>query len=76
MGDRTGDTQMGAVNEYSGLFKAHLLLLQWGLEANRTTDGARASETPTPSAAGDDSEETAEGIIAPATLSSTEGGNV
>ena len=37
----------------------------------QTTDGARASETPTPSAAGDDSEETAEGIIAPATLSST-----
>lgn len=62
---------MGAINEYSGLIKAHLLLLQWGLEANKTTDGVGVSRALAPSAAGDSSKETVEGIIGPLSLSST-----
>jgi hypothetical protein len=64
---------MGALNEYSSLFKVHLLLLRWGLEANKATDEIGIIGSVPPSTEGDDSQEGVGGtpsLISPTSHSS------
>ena len=49
---------MGALNEYSSLFKTHMLLWRWGMEANKATDATEVIESAPPLATENGSEET------------------
>lgn len=67
---------MGALSEYSGLVKVHLLCLRWAAEAKQKgTDGTKV-DGPAPSVTSGGSEETVKGIIAPVSVSSIGRGDV
>jgi len=63
---------MGALSDYGGLVKVHLLLVRWAAEAKqKSTDGVGVSEALTPSVGVAPSQEHGTGIIARLPISST-----
>ena len=68
---------MGALSEYSGLVKVHLLCLRWAAEAKQKgTDGVGVSDALAPSVTVNGLQETVTGIVAPVSVSTIGKGGV